>query len=107
MYIFYHLILLFMKYTISIVPLWNFDSSTIDLLSSYQLYEYTIYSGTCGTYSLNLKKTITKNTDGTISEKNILTINSDTLTNWKDIHSIYGFRGSLYICPTGNNHLNK
>ena len=105
--IFYLLIIDEIKYVIPIVPLWNFDSSTIDLLQSSDSCEYTIYSGTADSYTVNLKKTITR-TDGTISQKNIITINEDTFeTNWEDIHSIYGFDTCLYICPTGNNHLSK
>ena len=98
-----------MKYIISIVPLWNFNSSTIDLLSGSQIYEYTIYSDSTVDYTVNLEKIINKNNNGTISEKNILTINdgySDE-TDWEDIESIYEFSGSLYICPKGKNHLIK
>ena len=76
--IFYLLIIDAIKYVIPIVPLWNFDSSTINLLSTSQQYEYTIYSFSQNSFSVNLKKTITKNTDGSISEKNTLIINSDS-----------------------------
>ena len=49
-----------MKYTISIIPLWNFDSATIELLSCKQLYEYIIYSDISESYIVNLKKQLLK-----------------------------------------------
>ena len=67
-FIFYLFIIYIIKYGNLIVPLWNFDSSTINLLSTSQQYEYTIYSFSQNSFSVNLKKTITKNTDGSISE---------------------------------------
>ena len=107
-FIFYLFIIYIIKYGNLIVPLWNFDSSTINLLSTSQTYEYTIYSFSQDSFSVNLKKSITKNTDGSISEKNTLIINSDSKeTSWEDIHSSYGFSNALYICPKGKNHLNK
>ena len=93
----------------SVIPLWNFEASTIDLLSSSSTYTYIIYTGkVCSeNNNLELKKTISKN-DGIISEQNYLTINENQMeTNWEDIESIYCINGIIYICPKGKNHLNK
>ena len=112
LFIFFILIIKFLKLTFSIVPLWNFNNSTIDLLSESNSYNYTICTKSYGSnnpMTVTLKKQISKNSDGTITEKNILSINGgyNKEIDWEDIESIYTFDGTLYICPKGKNHLNK
>ena len=95
---------------ISVIPLWNFEHSTIDLLSTSSTYSYIIFtSKVCGsqTNNIELKKTISKDQNGIISEQNYLTINSKQMqTNWEDIRS-YCLNNEIYICPKGKYHLNK
>ena len=94
---------------VSVIPLWNFEASTIDLLSGGSTYTYIIYTGkVCSeNNNLELKKTISKAQNGIISEQNYLTINSRQMqTNWEDIKS-YCLNSEIYICPKGKNHLNK
>jgi hypothetical protein len=44
-----------------------------------------------------------------IYEKNYLKINNEIEkeTNWENIESFYSFDGTIYICPSGKNYLNK
>ena len=57
------------------IPLWNFNTSTNDLLSDYNSITYKIYSNCCicGFTTVELTKTITKN-DNAISDFNTLHI---------------------------------
>ena len=40
---------------ISVIPLWNFEASTIDLLSGSSTYTYTIYTGKVCSENNNLE----------------------------------------------------
>ena len=117
------LIIKFIKITITIVPVWDFNNSVIDLFSEKNSYEYTIYSNSYGDNNptnVELKKQISRN-NGVVIEKNILKINDndnnyEKETDWEDIESIYTYnyetvqnnqKKILFICPKGKNHLNK
>ena len=95
-------------YVYTVIPLWNFESSTFDLLSENLNHSYTIYRGSaCNTNNIELKKIISKN-QNSISENNYIIINDKILeTNWEDIESIYCISDIIYICPKGKNHMNK
>ena len=95
---------------ISVIPLWNFEASTINLLSNSSTYTYIIYTGkVCSeNNNLELKKTISKEQNGIITEQNYLTINGIQMgTDWEDIESMFCINSIIYICPKGKNHLNK
>ena len=93
---------------LSIVPLWNFDDSTIDLLSESNSYNYQVYSNTVDGINMNLVKTITRN-GNEITETNKIYIGNSFSqnVNWDDIDSSYHISGSVYICPKGKFHMNK
>ena len=91
-----------------VIPLWNFEASTKNLLSESNSYTYTIYTGSaCETNNIQLKKTIIKN-GNSISETNSIIINGYThTTTWEDIESVYCVNSQyIYICPKGKNHMN-
>ena len=85
----------------SIVPLWNFQNSAIDLLSDSNTYTYVIFDRESYNMRIKLEKTITKGT--TISEKNMIYIDGKDRgeTNWEDIESFYNINEKKYICPKG------
>ena len=93
---------------LSIVPLWNFDDSTIDLLSESNSYNYQVYSNTVDGINMNLVKTITRN-GNEITETNKIYIGNSFSqnVNWDDIDSSYHIGDYVYICPKGKNHMNK
>ena len=99
----------------SVIPLWNFESSTNDLLSGSSSISYVIYKKCCicDSKTVELKKIITKN-DNSINIQNTLNIyNSDNSLSsskdvvWEDIESIYCIANFNYICPKGSFHMNK
>ena len=84
-------------YVYTVIPLWNFESSTFDLLLDNLNHSYTIYSGSICNTNIELKKIISKNQDS-ISENNYIIINGKTLeTDWEDIESIYCISDTIYM----------
>ena len=106
------LILIFYLFILSssIIPLWNFEASTINLLTESNSYTHTyqISSTYVNSLSINVKleKTITKR-EGSIKEENIIYIGNSysSITDWEDIESAYYFNSKTYICPKGKNHM--
>ena len=91
----------------SIIPLWNFENTAINLLSQSNTHTYLLYLNTIGEILIKLEKTITKNED-CITEINTLYIGNDEIqTDWDKIESIYSINNNIYICPQGKNHMNK
>ena len=89
-----------------ILPVWNFDSQSIDLFSSSSTYEYIIYHKNSYEITVLLKKTINK-INGVITSKNLLTIGSTTKeVAFEDIDSHYKNKldHSVVICPKGKFH---
>lgn len=78
----YILFLLLIFNILGVIPLWDFNASTIDLLSRNFTHTYEICSKKIFTLNIKLVKTITK-TENSIIEKNSIYINgsfiSDTL----------------------------
>ena len=109
-FIFFNILLNILYFVFSVIPIWDFDASTTDLLSSSTSLTYTIYSETLGSTcnsNIELSKTITK-TGSSITEENTLKIGTYTTTvSWEDIESIYCIDSQIYICPKGKNHMNK
>ena len=91
-----------------VIPLWNFEASTINLLSNENSHTYTIYTGSaCASNNILLEKTITKS-GNSITEKNYITVSGyKTETNWEGIESVYCISNQIYICPKGKFHMNK
>ena len=94
---------------ISVIPLWNFEASTINLLpNGLNSYSYIIYKEIACGKNIELNKQISKAENGTITEKNYFSIDGIQIeTNWEDIESRYCLNDIIYICPKGKNHLNK
>ena len=100
--------------TLSIVPLWNFTKSTIDLIPGSADFVYSIKDKILhDNLHYILKKTITKK-NGIVSKTNTLTCqftNSQTLVvnqavDFEDVESIYTDKnGRYYICPKGSYHV--
>ena len=103
----YILFLLLIFNILNIIPLWDFNASTIDLLSRNFTHTYEICSKKIFTLNIKLVKTITK-TENSIIEKNSIYINGSFIsdTNWEDLESIYYLNSTIYICPKGRNHMN-
>ena len=85
----------------SIVPLWNFENSSFNLLSNSNTHTYVICERENYNMRIKLEKTITKGT--TISETNRIYIDGEDRgeTDWEDIESFYNINNKKYICPKG------
>ena len=85
----------------SIVPLWNFKNSAINLLSNFDTHTYIICDRENYNMRIKLEKTISKNTK--ISETNRIYIDGKDRgeTIWEDIESFYNINNIKYICPKG------
>ena len=93
--------------TFSIIPLWNFESSTIDLLSESNIYNYTLLT-TYANCLFTFKKSIIKE-GNSITERNYIVIdnNIEIPTEWEDIDTVFSIDDFIIICPKGSNHMNK
>ena len=93
-----------------IIPLWNFQNSTIDLLSSNNTFTKKIYDKTLEGKEFKITKTIMKMENGSRIETNTLNINNDEYekdTIWEDIESVNSLNNDIYVCPRGKNYMNK
>ena len=90
-----------------LIPVWNFNNQSINLLSSGSTYNYTIYESTCEGTTVKLIKEINK-INNNIIDKNYLTVNNvDTQeVEFEDIDSFYVDKigCALLICPKGKFH---
>ena len=91
---------------LSEIPVWNFESLSIDLLSENSSFEYTTYEVEDNDNNLNiqLKKVINKTDNNNFIIKNYLTVNSETKeVKFDDIGSYYPniYESNLIICPKG------
>ena len=103
---FFFIFLRLIKFSISVIPLWNFESSAYNLLSDTSEHSYIIYEGNIWGKYIKLEKHISKN-DNSIIEQNYITIDDfRTQTNWENIESYYVILNNVYICPKGKNHMN-
>jgi len=91
----------------TLVPLWNLEKSSVDLLDSNNLREYIVYSNTVNDFKVELKKEIKKDDSG-ISDQNYITVSEQRFsTNWEDIESIYKLDIGNFVCPKGKNFINQ
>ena len=92
----------------SIIPLWNFENTAINLLSDGNEYKYLTYLSIIDSTIIKVEKTILKIGDS-ITETNTIYIGDDDgiQIDWESLESIYHINDIIYICPQGKNHLNK
>lgn len=91
-------------FTYAQIPIWNFEKSSIDLLSENpNFYKYTIFSS--DTDKIYLTKELNKTTEN-IDQQNYITLNDKSFTTrWENILDYYNLENKLYFCPSGNNYL--
>ena len=101
---------LILNFVFTSVPVWDFNSLSIDLLGSETSYDYIIYNKAYDSIKATLTKKIKKNENG-ITIENILTIltvnNSESINvPFDDIDSHYHNKlgRSIIICPKGSFH---
>ena len=91
----------------SFIPVWNFYSQSVDLLSSVSSYNYTIYESTYEGYNVKLEKKISR-INNNIIQKNYLIVNNVDIqeVEFEDIDSFYinKIGCDLLICPKGKFH---
>ena len=96
--------------SLSIVPLWDFQKSTIDLLSIRDPYDYDITDAVIhDSMRFQLNKKIQK-MNGQVEIKNTLIINYNDNINdevpFQEIESAYTDKyGRYFICPKGRHHV--
>ena len=95
--------LLFFNLIIScylIIPVWNFNKSTINLLTSNNSFTYSnkIYDKEFKGKKFKIQKIIKKEEENII-ETNTLYINEENIYNtiWEDIESAYIFDNIIYL----------
>ena len=93
-FIFFRLI----KFSISVIPLWNFESSAYNLLSDTNEHSYTIYEvNIWGEKYIKLEKHISKVDDSIIEQNYIIIDDFTTQTNWENIESTYIIIDNIYM----------
>ena len=105
-YIFLFIFLILLQTNFSVVPLWNFKNTAIDLLELSNPYIYTMTDRSMNDMRIKLEKIISKE-DNMITHKNILYIDEEKIgqVNWEDIDSFYNINNIKYICPKGQNFM--
>ena len=98
---------LILNFVFTSVPVWDFNSLSIDLLGSETSYDYIIYNKTYDNVNAVLTKKFRKTENG-ITIENILTVNNSESINvsFDDIDSHYHNKlgRSIIICPKGSFH---
>ena len=94
-------------FTLSVLPNWNLEKSSINLLpSNVNSWEYTITHRQMYDLEALLKKKITRSDDGTITHKNTLTIGTVNKgdVSFENIESFYkkSDDGRQLLCPMGS-----
>ena len=100
------IILLSLNLVFASVPVWDFNSLSIDLLGSETSYDYIIYNKAYDSIKATLTKKIKKNENG-ITIENILTVDNESINvPFDDIDSHYHNKlgRSIIICPKGSFH---
>ena len=107
----FSLFLIIFYKTISVVPTWNFDLSSKDLLENKYFEEYAVKAG--GFYGVNpqgyytLYKQLYKE-NGIVKQQNIINIDGTNFTaDYEDIESTYRNYENVFICPKGKFHVQK
>ena len=104
--IFYIILFNLLNSIYSIVPLWNFENTTIKLNLPYS-YKFTKY---LYNIPLTLEKTFNIS-ENKISQKNTINIKNNELIinnkDWDNIESFYEYGDYFYICPKGKYNMFK
>ena len=107
---FFLIIILFLNffyYSLSVVPLWNINSATIDLKPFFTNNQLSYASISISGHDLSgtLRKELTIDGD-TIYKKNYLKLNSEDEfeITFEDIESVYYVANQRVICPKGKYH---
>ena len=95
----------FIKITFSIVPLWNFEKASQNLLKDgeyYYTFDGPIYGTQKGSYSLTIK--VSKNENGIIMKEKFLYLDGNQITgmDYDEIESVYkNNKNNYFVCPKG------
>ena len=105
----YFLFFIFIKLSFSIVPLWNFTSSAIELMEGdMKEYDYYVTNNTLlgQNYYLSRKFYVK---DGKLIKENHLYLDGVYYgkKNYSDLGSVYLFGNYYYVCPKGRYHVDK
>ena len=107
------IIILFLNtfyYSLSVVPVWNINSSAINLTTFFTNNKLSYASISLSGHGLNgtLRKELTINGDN-ITKTNYLSINGEEefVVSYEDIDSVYYVADKTVICPKGKHHPQK
>ena len=107
-FLFYFLFLVIIKISFELVPNWNFQSSSIDLLNnpnkefSYNVVDFELHS-----VKIRLNRAINIQ-DGEVKQKHTLFLDGIDFgeTEFDDIESVYkNSENKYFVCPKGNFHV--
>ena len=110
--IFFYIFLVSNILSSPLIPIWNLEKSSINLLPSNQdSNSIELYKNSIGDMSVNLYKELKRDTSNNkINEQNyIQVINENPVeTNWEDIESFYHIKNKgHFVCPKGSEYLNQ
>lgn len=113
--LYYILFLLLIKLSFSIVPLWNYTSSTIKLLnrSNNYKYSYDVVNRELHGVSIKMTRTIYRDSNNSTIQENRLFLDGRDYgtTDYDDIESAYRNNTdsdklyNYYVCPKGRYHV--
>ena len=102
---FFFIIFSSIKLSKSLIPIWDLKNSSFDLLETSNTNEIIIYEKKEDNLHTVLSKSITRDKDGKISEKNYIMMLDNEIKNetkWEDIENAYFIANSgHYVCPKG------
>ena len=113
MKIFFIFFLSIINISFLIIPLWDLEKSSINLLENGSSIDICIYNETKYGTNIVLEKNIWKQ-ETEIKDQNYINLKNDTINkdkiivDWEQIGTFYNIeKEGLYICPYGKNFLNK
>ena len=113
MKIFFIFFLSIINISFLIIPLWDLEKSSINLLENGSSVDVCICDETKYGINIVLEKNILKQ-ETEIKDQNYINLKNDTINkdkiivNWEQIGTFYNIdKEGLYICPYGKNFLNK
>ena len=103
LFLLYFLYFQLISFSISIIPIWNFENSAINLFSSSTEDSFVVCEREM--YDLNLKLERKLEKDG--EQKNIIYFFNVEKGDvpWEDIESFYKINSTEFICPKGKYHM--
>ena len=108
----YILFFIFIKVSFSIVPVWNFSSSALELFEdNLKEYYYNIVNKTSFLNMDNyyLTRSFKVNDEYKLIKENHLFLDGNYYgtKNYSDLGSVYLFKDCYYICPKGKFHVEQ